>query len=157
MRTFLFVATGDISYSRTDIGYRILRAVDQVPLTYVEIGLALANVTSYADTPPSPTTGYRYQVIAFNAAGDSTSNVVALPAPLVAPTGLGATVATGPQVSLTWTDNATNENGFVVECPVITAVLGPRSPRPPPTPGRPRQLHGLGGAVRPHLYVPGPR
>ncbi len=32
-----------------------------------------------------------------------------------APTNLVATLQTGPQVSLTWRDNATNETGFVVE------------------------------------------
>jgi hypothetical protein len=31
------------------------------------------------------------------------------------PTGLSATVQAGPQVSLAWTDKATNETGFVVE------------------------------------------
>ena len=37
----------------------------------------------------------------------------ALPA---APTNLTAAIAScGPQVNLSWTDNATNENGFVIE------------------------------------------
>ena len=34
---------------------------------------------------------------------------------LSAPTGLAATLQAGPQVGLTWTDNATNETGFVVQ------------------------------------------
>ncbi len=40
-------------------------------------------------------------------------NVATLLIP-TAPTGLAATVQTGPQVSLTWTDNATTETGFVI-------------------------------------------
>jgi predicted phage tail protein len=52
-----------------------------------------------------------------------------------APTNLTATLQTGPQVSLTWRDNATNETGFVVERCTGTgctnfaqiAVAGPRN------------------------------
>jgi hypothetical protein len=35
--------------------------------------------------------------------------------PPTAPTALTATLQAGPQISLTWMDNATNESGFVVE------------------------------------------
>ena len=35
--------------------------------------------------------------------------------PPAAPTNLAATLQAGPQVRLTWRDNATNESGFVIE------------------------------------------
>jgi len=59
--------------------------------------------------------------------------VGAAPGTPTAPTNLTATLQTGPQVSLTWTDNATNETGFVVERSVNAgafaqiAVAGPRN------------------------------
>ena len=52
----------------------------------------------------------------------ATINLGVPPAP-ASPTGLTATLQPGPQVSLTWTDLATNETGFVVErCPALPAV-----------------------------------
>jgi len=56
---------------------------------------------------------------------DSVSNTIdvtlgTLPTALAAPTNLTATPQAGPQVSLTWRDNATTETGFVVErCTVV--------------------------------------
>lgn len=38
-----------------------------------------------------------------------------VPTPPLAPTTLTAALQTGPQVSLTWRDNASNETGFIVE------------------------------------------
>lgn len=82
----------------------------------------------------SPTTTYRFRVLAQNTVGlggqfpsmtaQSASaetqvgpTAVALPA---APTSLAGTALAGPQVSLTFTDNATNETGFVIErCTVV--------------------------------------
>jgi FtsP/CotA-like multicopper oxidase with cupredoxin domain/fibronectin type 3 domain-containing protein len=49
---------------------------------------------------------------------DSASEVIDTtppPAPPEAPTDLTATLEAGPQVSLAWTDNATDETGFVIE------------------------------------------
>lgn len=76
-----------------EIGFRIERAVINAqgnPGTYTQIGTALANSTSYTDTPTA-SNNYSYQVVAYNAAGISasppssmnvtitaTSNVVAL-------------------------------------------------------------------------------
>jgi hypothetical protein len=45
----------------------------------------------------------------------SVESVSASVAAIQAPTGLAATLLAGPQVRLTWTDNARNETGFVVE------------------------------------------
>ncbi len=71
-----------------EVGYRIERA----PVTngtvgaYAPIGTALANVTSFATTPPDPASSYAYRVVAWNAAGDQPSNVVT-----VAPTARATT------------------------------------------------------------------
>jgi FtsP/CotA-like multicopper oxidase with cupredoxin domain len=111
-----------------EVGYRIERA----PVNnngsvgaYTTIGTALANATTYVDTAAGSTTRYTYRVVAFNAAGNSVSMpVLAGPAGVAipaAPTTLVATLQSGPQVSLTWRDNATTETGFVVERAVVTA------------------------------------
>jgi hypothetical protein len=68
---------------------------------------------------------YQYRVVAKNTVGyglefpsmtvQSVSNVLSLGTPPAAPTNLVATLQAGPQVMLTWRDNATNESGFVIE------------------------------------------
>jgi hypothetical protein len=101
-----------------EIGFRIERVTGATGGTFAAIGNALANQTSFTDGTTVAGTTYRYRVVAFNAAGDSTSNeVVAAPSapPPAAPTTLVAALQTGPQVQLTWQDNATNETGFVIE------------------------------------------
>ena len=103
-----------------EIGFRVERAdVDAQgnPGIYLPIGSALANATTFTDTTLNPLLPYSYRVVVFNAAGDTASNAV-LTAPLqtvAAPTALTATLQAGPQVSLAWTDNATDETGFVVQ------------------------------------------
>ena len=103
-----------------EIGYRIERAdidANGNPGIYLPIGLALANATSFTDTTMNLASAYSYQVIAYNAAGETKSNALLTP-PLqyvAAPTSLTASLLVGPQVRLTWTDNALNETGFVVQ------------------------------------------
>ncbi|HEY6074014.1 MAG TPA: fibronectin type III domain-containing protein, partial [Anaerolineales bacterium] len=78
------------------------------------------NVT-FIDTTVAAGNSYTYQVAAVNGAGTSAfSNQATVTVPVVlplpaAPTNLTAALQAGPQVSLAWTDNATNETGFVVE------------------------------------------
>jgi FtsP/CotA-like multicopper oxidase with cupredoxin domain len=78
------------------------------------------------DSSGSTSASYLYRVVALNAVGyqtefpsttvKSTSGTVAVNVtPTLAPTALTASVLAGPQVSLTWKDNASNETGFVVE------------------------------------------
>lgn len=105
-----------------EVGFRIVRApvagngkVGQ----YVPIAAPLANQSVYTDMTALPTTTYSYRIAAYNAAGDTTSTAILVgPAgvtPPAAPSALTATLQAGPQVSLTWRDNAANETGFVVE------------------------------------------
>jgi len=88
---------------------------------------------AFQDTSVAPNNRYWYRVSAIGApvgdlftagfptmAADSVSNTVSIlvgaePGTPTAPTNLAAALQTGPLVSLTWQDNATNETGFSVE------------------------------------------
>ena len=130
---------GTLGNPANEIGFRIQRATvgaNGKPGAYSQIGSALANQTSYADATAAPGTMYSYIVVAYNAAGDAASNPVTVaPAatPPAAPTNLTATLQNGPQVVLTWSDNATNETGFAIERAVgagafsLLATVGPRN------------------------------
>ncbi len=73
----------------------------------------------------NPSLAYQFRVVAKNTVGyglefpsmtvQSVSDVLSLGTPPLAPTNLVATLQAGPQVRLTWRDNAINENGFVIE------------------------------------------
>ena len=78
-----------------------------------------ADIVSYIDTNVASGNTYEYQVAATNATGTSgysnTAQVDMTGTPPAAPTGLLAEVLSATQVSLSWTNNATNETGFTVE------------------------------------------
>ena len=97
-----------------EVGYRVERALGDGP--FAAIGQALANVTAFSDGSTAAGSGYRYRVVAYNAAGESVSNIVLVgnmgPA---APTNLQAQLVVGPRVNLTWADNANNETNYVVQ------------------------------------------
>ncbi len=124
--------------SLNETGFTIVRANDLgfvTGLTTIPLG---PGATTYVDTIKSNTT-YYYMVIANNVVGDtwdytnpainegasfptidvsSASNVQSVgsaPTAPAAPSNLVATLATGPQVRLTWKDNSNNETGFVVQ------------------------------------------
>ncbi|HVT90626.1 MAG TPA: fibronectin type III domain-containing protein [Tepidisphaeraceae bacterium] len=79
-----------------------------------------ANVTTYEVTGLIASSSYQFKVIAFNAVGNSgDSNVVTVSTsnellPL-APTNLTGTTVGTTEVDLSWSDNATNETGYVVQ------------------------------------------
>ncbi|MBI5232075.1 MAG: multicopper oxidase domain-containing protein [Coriobacteriales bacterium] len=68
-----------------EIGFRVERATLSASGVgpYSVIANALANATSYTDDSANPTGSYKYRVVAFNAAGDKASNVLALNNPLL--------------------------------------------------------------------------
>ena len=119
-----------------EVGYRIERApvaANGKVGAYTQVGTTLANAASFDDTTAGSTALYSYRVVAWNAAGNSVSTPVLVgPSGVAAPTApttLTATLQTGPQVSLTWRDNATTETGFVVERAVVAGgVTGQFSP-----------------------------
>ncbi len=86
---------------------------------FVAVAAVGANVTAYTDGGVAPGAGYDYRVVARNAAGTSAPSnlapVVTPPLPPPAPSGLSATLSAPAQVSLAWTDTATDEAGFRIE------------------------------------------
>lgn len=102
-----------------EIGYRIQRATIKSGKigNYSDIGTALANMTTYTDTTADVNTDYSYRIIAYNVKGETLSNAVealGVPKAPAAPTNLSA-ILSGSQVDLTWTDNAQNETGYIIE------------------------------------------
>jgi len=75
------------------------------------------NVTSYSDLTVVANTQYAYIVTATNNAGSSnpTNEAVAETNVPGIPTSLTATTVTATQIDLAWTDNAVNEDGFIIE------------------------------------------
>ncbi len=112
--------TTTLGNAANEIGFLIQRAPvgsNGKPGAYVQIGTALANVTSFIDSGAGTAT-WSYGVIAYNAAGNATSAAVTVSGalqPPAAPTNMVATLQAGPQIRLTWTDNATNETNFALE------------------------------------------
>ena len=106
-----------------EVGYRIERAevINNIVGAYTEIATGPANTTSYKDNPPDLTATYNYRVTAWNAAGDSPSNVITVEGLPKAPTALTAVVQSAPalpsgaQVAVNWTNNATNATSVVLE------------------------------------------
>jgi fibronectin type 3 domain-containing protein len=96
--------------------YKIYRGTVSGTETLVQSGVT---GTTFADAGLTNGTTYYYQVSAVNGGGESPHSTEALATPQVAapaaPTGLSATVISSSQIDLTWTDNSTNETGFVVE------------------------------------------
>lgn len=81
----------------------------------------IAGVRTLNDSSLTASTTYAYRVRAVNAAGRSAyTNELSLttpaaPAAPAAPTGLGVTVNTGFDITVTWTDNSNSESGFKLE------------------------------------------
>ncbi|MGH7597289.1 MAG: fibronectin type III domain-containing protein, partial [bacterium] len=94
---------------------------------YVEIDSVGANVTGYQSMGLNPNTPYFYRVRAFNVTGNSAYSNVAdattNPEPPVAPSGLTATAVSNTQINLTWTDHASNEDGFKIERKLTSAAV----------------------------------
>ncbi|MFN7139548.1 MAG: fibronectin type III domain-containing protein, partial [Limisphaerales bacterium] len=85
---------------------------------YTDVATLAANTTSFNNTGLSAGTTYYYVVRATNAGGSSANSNQAsaqtLAPPPAAPSGLSATAIDSTQVSLSWSDNSTNEDSFVI-------------------------------------------
>jgi len=109
--------------AKNEIGFEIQRATvaqNGTAGAYTLIGKALANVTTYTDSSAVAGTTYSYKVVAYNAAGKTASNTITVGSTVVgttpnAPSQLTAINITVSSITLTWRDNANNEQGFVIE------------------------------------------
>jgi FtsP/CotA-like multicopper oxidase with cupredoxin domain/cell division inhibitor SulA len=104
--------------SSNEAGFTIQRATNVGFTVGLTTFTANANVTTYTDTTVVGNTKYWYRVRASNWLGNSTlSNTVTLtPGQLAAaPSSLATGTVTRTSVVLNWTDNATNESGFVIQ------------------------------------------
>jgi hypothetical protein len=109
----------DLSWSdnsANETGFQIDVSTDGS--TFVPLATVGANATSYSHTGLNPATTYYYRVRACNAAGCSafaTANEQTGGAPPAAPSNLTAVAQAGSQIKLSWVDNSSNEDGFVIE------------------------------------------
>ena len=107
-----------IDNSDIENGYLVERSNDNNANFEVLAELEL-NSTSFTDTEAKPATIYFYRVKAFNQFGESNySNEIEIETPIgfpIAPTNLEVTVVNDYTAQLTWTDNATNEEAYLVE------------------------------------------
>ena len=85
---------------------------------YTDLATLAADATSYSDTNLTANTTYYYVVRASNIGGDSADSVevsaTTLPEAPGAPSGLAATTVSQTQINLSWTDNSSNEDNFIV-------------------------------------------
>jgi hypothetical protein len=102
-------------------GYKIERCAGAGCSSFSQIATVGSNATSYTNSGLKASTAYSYRVRAYNSGGDSAySNVAsattpALPPAPAAPTNLVGTAISKTQINLSWTDNASNEDGFKIE------------------------------------------
>jgi len=87
--------------------------------SYYWLGSVSEDVTSYSDNTISPGVDYTYRVYATNITGNSgysneASGGTSSQYP-AAPSDLDASAVSSTEISLTWTDNSSNEDGFRVE------------------------------------------
>jgi autotransporter-associated beta strand protein len=104
-------------HSNNETGFQIERATNSAFTQDVTlVATTAANATSYPDTSLADGKQYYYEVIATDAAGDSSpSNIANAITWLPALSNLSATVLSSSQVRLDWTINSTNQSGFVVQ------------------------------------------
>ncbi len=113
----LSVALSWIDNANNENNYTVERCTGSGCSTFSPLTTTLPpNTTNYTDSTTSPSTTYRYRVQATNTAGGSgyaTTSDVTTPSVPAAPTNFNATPsADGRNVTVTWTDNATNETGY---------------------------------------------
>lgn len=111
------LAWQDLSADETS--FVVERSLDGV--NFATLATLAAESTQYLDTGLNADTYYAYRVYAQNGAGASATTAVASvttdppPPPPVAPSQLVATALSYSAVSLSWSDNSSDETAFIVE------------------------------------------
>ena len=85
---------------------------------YVPLATLGANITTYSHTGLNPITTYFYRVRACNSAGCSAyanDSDTTEDAPPAAPSNLTVAAVSASQINLSWSDNSSNEDGFIIE------------------------------------------
>ena len=114
----------DLNWTQTssdETGFRIERSTSSTT-GFIAVGTVAADVTSYTDSfNLSASTTYYYRVLATNSAGDSAPSLVvgittlALISTPTAPSSLNAYATSSTSITISWTDESTNETGFKIE------------------------------------------
>lgn len=106
--------------SNNETAFEIVRSSTTSTGVYAPIGTAPANATSYTDSGLIAVKQYFYKIRAITASSESvftnfvSATTPAAPTTPIAPTQLAAIGGASNSVSLTWQDNAANEQGFRV-------------------------------------------
>jgi hypothetical protein len=107
-----------IDNSTNETGFKLERSPDGAT-GWTQVATPAANATSHADTGLTSATTYHYRLRATNAIGDSpfsaATSATTLDVAPAAPSALAATTNSSSQITLTWTDNSSNETGFILE------------------------------------------
>jgi hypothetical protein len=108
----------DLSWTDTsddETGYRVERRPSGG--TYSTIATLAADSTVYSDNSLASGTTYEYQVTTFNAEAEtsSTASATTLSAAPDAPSDANSTAISTNAIDLTWTDNSSNEDEFLIE------------------------------------------
>jgi len=106
--------------SSDELSFTVERSLDGLT-GWTSAGTAGIDITTFQDTGLSASTTYYHRVTANNSNGSSAFTTVLslttspLPPPPAAPSALQATVNSFSEITLTWTDNSTNELSYTVE------------------------------------------
>jgi len=101
-------------------GFNVERAPDNngAAGTYAQIAQVSASTLTYSSTGLSSSTRYWFRVRAFNSSDVSgfsnEANATTLVTPAT-PTNLAGTAVSSSRIDLSWTDNATNETGYLLD------------------------------------------
>ncbi len=105
--------------SSNETGFAIDRATDPAFTQNLVTTTAGQNATVASITGLNPTTLYYFRVRATNgpnaSANSNPASAITLAPGPAAPSGLSATVISQTQISLSWTDNSSNEDGFYLD------------------------------------------
>jgi len=102
--------------SGNEIGFVIQRSAE-TPISFTSVDTTFANIVSFKDRNRTPGTSYLYRVASFNRAGSSSfsSTATASTIPFPAPSSLTAEYKSNGRFVLSWIDNTTGEDKFIVE------------------------------------------